>query len=466
MDFVLNLTLLQILELINLNRGMNSIPEKVKFCTEDVLKKLENISCKRRHSPENLNLKKPKLSQRSKWSSSQIENIPYIPKVLQSSGTLPDHEDLQARVYELDNLLNRSKLIIDDLTEQNKDLRNKLSQSEELRKILQAQLVEYRGRIKILCRVKPAENKFIEYPDLELGQRMQTITISKGMPKTNFTFDRIFPETSTQVDIFGEIDPYIQTAIDGGKVCIFSYGQTGSGKTYTIEGADFLGHISSDSGVLPRASIKVYSEIQRQHLNNLSVHISCIEVYLDNITDLLQDSKSAGKKNFEQISWRKAENIEDLLGLIFAASEKRITRGTHHNSSSSRSHTVYQIRIEGIGHNGKEIKGKLSVIDLAGSERANTETFTDKTSNEIESMKKIHEEGKYINKSLSCLKRVFQSLSSKSTVAPYRENKLTRLLQDQLQYGEVVVIVTISPDNYNETKESLQFGSTVQLAKI
>ena len=83
-------------------------------------------------------------------------------------------------------------------------------------------------------------------------------------------------------------------------------------------------------------------------------------------------------------------------------------------------------------------------------------------------MKKIHEEGKYINKSLSCLKRVFESLSNKtlSTVPPYRETKLTRILQDQLQSGEIVVIVTIAPDNYNESKESLKFGSTVQIAKV
>lgn len=443
---------------------MNNITEKVKNCTEDVLKKLENINCKRRHSPDSSNLKKPKLSQRSKWSSSQIENIPYIPKFIHSNSSI----GLDGQICEEGSCCKQKQFTITELLKENRELKDRIFQSEELRKILHMQLIELKGRMKIFCRVKPSENKCIEYPGTGLRGESKTIAIFKNSLKTNYVFDKVFNESTSQVEIFNDVEPYIQKAIDGGKVCIFSYGQTGSGKTYTLEGSDFHGHLSVDSGVLPRASVKIYSELNRQHLNSLNVYISCIEVYLDNITDLLQECKGPNKAKLDQVWWKKVESIEELLDVIYNASLKRTTRGTHHNINSSRSHTVYQIRIEGIGLDGSEIKGKLSVIDLAGSERANTETFTDKTSEEIESMKKVHEEGKYINKSLSCLKRVFESLSSKNTnqVPPYRETKLTRLLQDQLQYGEVIVIITVSPDNFNESKESLKFGSTVQLAKI
>ena len=150
--------------------------------------------------------------------------------------------------------------------------------------------------MKIFCRVKPSENKFIEYPDINLSSKMQAITITKGLVKNNYSFDKIFTEANVQEDIFKDLEPFIQTAVDGGKVCIFSYGQTGSGKTYTLEGTGYLKELSKDSGVLPRASIKIYSEIMRQNLSNLQVFISCIEVYLDTVSDLLLDSKIQGTK--------------------------------------------------------------------------------------------------------------------------------------------------------------------------
>ena len=266
---------------------MNPVIEKVKNCTDHVLKKLENVSCKRRHSPENSNLKKPKISQRSRWGDPQIENINYIPNL--NNFKCQNCEILEKKIFELTNLLSRHQDVI-------QDLQNKHFQSEDLRKILHLQIQEYRGPMKIFCRVKPSENKFIEYPDINLSSKMQAITITKGLVKNNYSFDKIFTEANVQEDIFKDLEPFIQTAVDGGKVCIFSYGQTGSGKTYTLEGTGYLKELSKDSGVLPRASIKIYSEIMRQNLSNLQVFISCIEVYLDTVSDLLLDSKIQGTK--------------------------------------------------------------------------------------------------------------------------------------------------------------------------
>jgi kinesin family member C1 len=445
---------------------MNSIPEKVKFCTEDVLKKLDNVSCKRRHSPEKLTQKKPKLSQRAQWGPPSLENIPYTFNPGISNSKCLECNILVQKIEELKNHIINLQQSLSNVSQENIELKSKVYQSENLRKILHMQLQEYRGPLKIFCRVKPTVNKFIEYPEAGTASQMRSITICKAQTKSSYTFDGIFTEAACQEAVFKDLEPYIQTAIDGGKVCIFSYGQTGSGKTYTLEGSDFV-VLSEDSGILPRAGALIYKEMSRQNVSNFQIFISCIEVYMDTITDLLSDAKPL-KKNNDQISWLPVTCLNELLKVIYNASQKRITRETHQNVSSSRSHTVYQIRIEGTDNKGAEIKGKLSVIDLAGSERANTDTFAGKTSDEIEKMKKIQEEAKFINQSLSCLKRIFESLSSKNStrIPPYRENKLTKLLQDQLQYGEVVVIVAISPDNYTESKESLNFGSIVQLAKI
>ncbi|OMJ71501.1 hypothetical protein SteCoe_30283 [Stentor coeruleus] len=441
---------------------MGTIKEEIKSRIEETLKNLASHLKKRRQSPEPGEIKKPKLVQRSKWNAPLTENTSdrqpqACSQCIELINTLELTKD---HMLTLQNEMNA-------LIQENFILKEKLFQSEGLRKIIHTKLQELKGPLRVCCRVKPDLNKYIKYPDGGLGEKAQTISLIRSGYQNDYIFDRVFDEQTRQEEVFEELKPYVQTAIDGGKVCIFSYGQTGSGKTYTLEGSEFDGNITENTGVLPRASVLIFSEINRQNLSNLRVFMSCIEVYLDNITDLLQENKILDRKNTENYCWLEVHNINEFLGYIAAASQKRVTRDTHQNSTSSRSHTIYQIRIEGIGAKNIAIKGKISVIDLAGSEKANPETFTDKTTEEIESMKKITEEAKYINKSLSCLKRVFKCLSQKNTISipPYRETRLTKVLQKQLQEGLVVVIITVSPDNYPETKESLNFGSTVQIAR-
>lgn len=441
---------------------MGTLKEEIKTRIEGSLKLLTSHFKKRRQSPEPGEMKNPKLVQRSKWNAPLTENssdlqLQACPRCIEITNTL---ELTKNHMLTLQNEM-------DKLLHENHMLKEKLLQSEGLRKIIHNKLQELKGPLRVCCRVKPDLNKYIEYPDLGLGGKAQTISLIRSGYKNDYIFDRVFDEHTNQEEVFEELKSYVQTAIDGGKVSIFSYGQTGSGKTYTLEGSQFDGNITENTGVLPRASVLIFSEIDRQNLMNLRVYMSCIEVYLDNITDLLQESKVLDRKNSENYCWVEVHNINEFLGYIAASSQKRVTRDTHQNATSSRSHTVYQIRIEGIGSRNIDIKGKISVIDLAGSEKANPETFTDKTTEEIESMKKITEEAKHINKSLSCLKRVFECLSQKNTntIPPYRETKLTKVLQKQLQEGLVVVIITVTPENYPETKESLKFGSTVQVAR-
>lgn len=430
---------------------MLPIQEKIKECTEEIFTKLQNYNFKRKHSPDNSTA--PKTRPRARWTNLNSE-----------ATSCPSCTTYRSTIEKLHKQLIEHQDTLYLLLSEKQNLQEKLFESEEIRKFLNQKLQETKGPIRVCCRVKPATASCIEYPDKESVDKCQMVQISKNNAKNVYLFDRVFDENCCQDDIYAEVQSYIQTAVDGKKVCIFSYGQTGSGKTYTLEGKDLNDRLNESSGILPRAAFHIFSEISRQNVVNAQLFISCAEVYMDSISDLLSDTKTTFK-TMENITWHQVISLPELLKHICEASHKRVTRDTHLNQTSSRGHTIYQIRIEGTLQS-KEIKGKLSVIDLAGSERANMEPFSNKSSEEVENMKKVMEEGKFINKSLSCLKRVFTALGNKNSLAPYRESKLTKVLQDQLQAGVVIVFVTVSPEHYTESQESLKFGSTVQNAKF
>ena len=432
---------------------MIPIQEKIKECTEEIFTKLQNYNFKRKHSPDHPN--PPKTRPRARWTNPNQDLAPI---------SCPSCTTYRSTIEKLHRKLTDHQDTLYLLLSEKQNLQDKLSESEEIRKFLNQKLQETKGPIRVCCRVKPAIASCIEYPDKGTSGKCQMVQISKNSAKSVYLFDRVFDEGGCQDDIYSEVQSYIQTTVDGGKVCIFSYGQTGSGKTYTLEGKDLNDRLNESSGILPRAAYHIFSEISRQSVVNAQVFISCAEVYMDTISDLLSDTKTTSK-TMENVTWHQVVSLPELLKHICEASHKRVTRDTHLNQTSSRSHTIYQIRIEGTLQS-KEIRGKLSVIDLAGSERANMEPFSSKSSEEVENMKKVMEEGKFINKSLSCLKRVFTALGNKNALAPYRESKLTKVLQDQLQAGVIIVFVTVSPENYSESQESLKFGSTVQNAKF
>ncbi|CAG9329965.1 unnamed protein product [Blepharisma stoltei] len=470
---------------------MNSLSSQIQNITQIALNRIENFQ-KRKLVPTSRPSKKTKLQtvHRAKWGPLKKE-FNFSSSDQNSSTFTEDQENLSIsptssftnsdQIERLNKELEQAKLTLQflqnslkEMSLENSSLKELLSQSESYRKLLHAQLQELRGPIRVFCRVKPFTNKnYVSYPEAKLQENyLRTITIEKDGIAQTFTFDRVFRESTTQNEIFEEIIPFLQSAIDGEHVSIFSYGQTGSGKTYTLEGSDF----EENAGILPRAASWIYKYLEKCGVqSSLQIKLSCIEVYMEQVTDLLSDhynvlklkANSKGSLEVEGISWHQAESFEGLLRLIGIASNGRMTRSTHLNNGSSRGHTIYQIRIEGLTMYGNEIKGKLSVIDLAGSERANVESYSDKSQNEIEAMKVILSEAKYINTSLSCLRRVILALlarrSGNSQIPPYRESKLTRLLQDSLNSGKVVMLVAISPDNFSETRESLKFGGQAQV---
>ncbi|EDO37229.1 predicted protein, partial [Nematostella vectensis] len=257
----------------------------------------------------------------------------------------------------------------------------------------------------------------------------------------------------------------IQSAVDGYNVCIFAYGQTGSGKTFTMIG-DRDGNFP---GIAPRAMDNIYSLIEENKKKfSFKIYVYMMELYNDKLIDLLttshQDSARLDIKKdkkgmvFVQGSvMLESHSKEELWSIFERGSENRHVASTKMNAESSRSHLILGIIIESTNLvSGAVIKGKLSLVDLAGSERAA------KTGATAEQLK----EAQSINKSLSALGDVISALSSDQQFIPYRNNKLTMLMQDSLGgNAKTLMFVNVSPADYNtdETVTSLTYASRVKL---
>jgi len=504
----------------------DGLKEVIEHATGKVEKAVQNLDLKRKlvETGSTLPVKKPKLENKAQISKlSTLREIkkqekagksrtrsgwPLIfehegsPKVIVASfPTTPQRDnspfkenrepatcvDCPAKDSQLQSLAQRLEDANSALNERDfriRHLEETVSQAEEYRKHLHSQLVELKGPIRVMCRLKPIDpgaSPCVFLPEAGLGERhAHSVTWLTGVHKTTYLFDRVFSMEASQEEVFEEVKPYIQSALDGDHVCIFTYGQTGSGKTYTLEGPNFSGTVTSESGVVPRAALYLFSELSRQSESGAgySVQVSCLEIYNDALYDLFTDSGEKlsiktihNKVTIDPLSWHSVSSSVDLLSKLASGVQRRCTRETHLNVSSSRSHCLYQLTIEGTDASGKAISGKLNIIDLAGSERSNLETFEGKSQREVADMKSIQSEARFINTSLSCLRRVVSSLIANRArgsglLPPFRESKLTRILQDSLLLPEAKVLVIVNvcsgSDTAAETRESLKFGTDAQ----
>ena len=285
---------------------------------------------------------------------------------------------------------------------------------------------------------------------------------SDDVPKV-FTFDRVYDWNSTQESIFNETAyPIIENVLQGYNGTIFAYGQTGTGKTFTISG------IPKDpqlKGVMARAFETVFKSIECDPKKQYLVRASYLELYNEEIMDLLSKKGEAKlelkeKENtvyVKDLSTFVVKSPEDMMEVFNEGTVNRHVRATNMNDVSSRSHSIFTITIESseIGPDGKShIRvGKLNIVDLAGSERMNKTGSTGAGA----------KEGIKINLSLSTLCHVISSLTDpKCTFIPYRDSKLTRLLQDSLGGNtKTCMIANIGPADYNteETLSTLRYAS-------
>ncbi|KAF2714549.1 kinesin-domain-containing protein [Pleomassaria siparia CBS 279.74] len=357
----------------------------------------------------------------------------------------------------------------------------KLRQEETLRRKLHNQVQELKGNIRVMCRVRPVhptetEPAKIEFPDADTDSKevavkgFETKSAMGNVTTATYSygFDRVFTPTSQNSEIFEEISQLVQSALDGYNVCIFCYGQTGAGKTYTM---------SSSDGMIPLATAQIYAEATRLEEKGWRYKIegSFVEVYNETYNDLLGRSEDLDKKKVEvrHDLVKKTTTLENAVSVVLdgpdrladilkTADKNRTVAATKANSRSSRSHSVFVLKM--VGENrvtGERSEGTLNLVDLAGSERLEH--------SKAEGARLA--ETKNINKSLSCLGDVIGALGSGKEGAhiPYRNSKLTYLLQNSLGgNSKTLMFVMVSPlrAHLQETITSLKFATKVHNTHI
>ncbi|KAG7202940.1 hypothetical protein KM043_010081 [Ampulex compressa] len=287
-----------------------------------------------------------------------------------------------------------------------------------------------------------------------------------------FIFDRVFGPTSKQIDVYkAVVSPLLEEVLAGYNCTVFAYGQTGTGKTFTMEGSsnDPALHWQSDTaaGMIPRSLSHLFDELRLLEAQEYTVRVSFLELYNEELFDLLSANDDASKIRLYEDAAKKGaviihgleevtvHNKSEVYKILEKGSERRQTAATLMNAHSSRSHTVFSITVH-IKENtvdGEELlkTGKLNLVDLAGSENVGRSGAVDRRAREAGS----------INQSLLTLGRVITALVERAPHIPYRESKLTRLLQESLGgRTKTSIIATISPASINleETLSTLDYA--------
>ncbi|KAJ7294467.1 hypothetical protein O6H91_20G033200 [Diphasiastrum complanatum] len=326
-------------------------------------------------------------------------------------------------------------------------------------------LLDLKENIRIFCRMRPflPNDRWPLLGPILIPETATIHTLKCGQ-KRNFQLDKVFLPDSSQDEVFSEIGPLVRSAIEGQNVCIFAYGQTGSGKTFTMEGT------KDHPGIVPRALQQVFLEASLDSVAVFSITFSMLEIYRGQLRDLLVKSSgkmpqsgvnctlsiqmgASGSVEVENLTQVRIESPTEALHLYEKGASLRSTAWTNSNETSSRSHCLLRIMIEkNHGQRGLKTMNKLWLIDLGGSERLL------KTKAQGQTL----EEGKAINMSLSALGDVISALHRKKHHVPYRNSKLTQVLQDSLaRSSKTLMLVHISPkeDDLGETICSLGFAS-------
>uniref|UniRef100_A0A8C7ZD48 Kinesin-like protein n=1 Tax=Oryzias sinensis TaxID=183150 RepID=A0A8C7ZD48_9TELE len=365
---------------------------------------------------------------------------------------------------------------VHSLKEMVAEQKEELHSGEMERRRLHNTIQELKGNIRVFCRVRPLVSgglsKHIQLPAsddksivLAKTEESHTGKVADTQKNYNFSFDRVFGPQASQQEIFEEISLLVQSALDGYNVCVFAYGQTGSGKTYTMEGEEY----DDTRGVIPRAVQQVFKAGQKLAAQGweFTFTASFVEIYNETLRDLLYTGKASKRPEHEirkmasnevtvtNLTYEKVYTEDQVQGLIAVAKRNRSTAQTSQNDRSSRSHSVFQLHIEGV-NGGRDVtcKSTLCLVDLAGSERMM------KSQSQGDRFKEMTA----INSSLSNLGIVITSLANKESHIPYRNSKLTYLLQGCLGgNSKTLMFVNISPesDSFGETLNSLRFASKV-----
>ncbi|KAG2466284.1 KIF27 protein, partial [Polypterus senegalus] len=344
--------------------------------------------------------------------------------------------------------------------------------------------------VRVAVRVRPLLPKEIfrhQHVCVRIVPNTQQVIIGKDRA---FTFDFVFGQKSAQDQVYATcIKPLVLSFIEGYNVTIFAYGQTGSGKTYTLGGGHVVSTADEEKGIIPRAINEIFQSISEHQNTEFTVKVSYIEVYKEELRDLLGHETSSKdihiredeKGNTVIVGAKECvvESAEEIIHLLEGGNGARHTGTTQMNEYSSRSHAILTITVdqkvdkldeelnkvqdaeETFHTSSQVISSKFHFVDLSGSERVT------KTGNTGERFK----ESVQINSGLLALGNVISALGDpkrKSQHVPYRDAKITRILKDSLGgNAKTLMIACISPSssNFDESLNSLKYANRARNIK-
>ncbi|XP_071316793.1 uncharacterized protein [Trachinotus anak] len=366
--------------------------------------------------------------------------------------------DMKNQLEQLKGAVGKLAQVEQEAAGEVEELRSLYRREAVERKSLYNKLLELQGNIRVFCRCRksPASSSCLEKTD-----NQEVVVVQKGSRK-KFHFDKVYPQSSTQEDVFAGTLPVITSCVDGYNVCILAYGQTGSGKTYTMMGS------KENPGVNIRSIQELLRTCAEKEKVSYTLKISMLEIYNDTLNDLLTKSPSAaldirvqGKSvSVPGLTQIQVQTEADILSVMETGEKNRKIASTKMNIQSSRSHLVVALEVESSDEvSGLTSRGTLTLCDLAGSERI--------SKTEAEGQRLV--EAAAINKSLTALGQVFSALKCNALHIPFRNSKLTHLLQPCLSGdAKCCVFVNVSPDMKDvvETLSTLQFGSTIRQVSL
>ncbi|MQL95485.1 hypothetical protein Taro_028155, partial [Colocasia esculenta] len=344
---------------------------------------------------------------------------------------------------------------------------------EENRKLYN-EVQELKGNIRVYCRIRPflpgqiKKTSTVDY----IGENGELLVTNPGKQGKDghrmFKFNKVFGPAASQEEVFLDTRPLVRSVLDGYNVCIFAYGQTGSGKTYTMSGPDASS--KENWGVNYRALGDLF-HISRDRRNTVTydIGVQMVEIYNEQLflfslfTVFFLNLHTLGIWSTSQpnglavpdASMHAVRSTTDVLELMQIGLMNRAVGATALNERSSRSHSILSVHVRGVDlETGASLRGSLHLVDLAGSERVDR---SEATGDRLK-------EAQHINKSLSALGDVIFALAQKSSHVPYRNSKLTQVLQSSLGgQAKTLMFVQINPDaeSYSETVSTLKFAERV-----
>ncbi len=318
--------------------------------------------------------------------------------------------------------------------------------------------------VRVYARFRPLNKR-----ELALGEGAKN-TVFKGstgvtVEGSPFTFDEVFGLDALQENVYKSVAVQtVEDLFEGFNGTIFAYGQTGAGKSFSM-----MGDLGDPDlrGIIPRATRHIFDKIDAAKMDvSFKVSVSYLEVYREVIRDLLdtrnsnlavRESKARGTY-VDGCANIMVANEQEVFQVLQLGDAARAVAATNMNAHSSRSHSVLILKVEQQDAKGAIRTGVLNLVDLAGSERAG------KTGASGQTM----EEAKKINQSLSALSNVISALAEGKPHIPFRDSKLTRMLQQSLGGNcKTALVVACSPhdDNSSETLSTLRFGARAKAIK-